>query len=77
MCLEGGAPTRKVARRRQLVGEEGEWAQKWGCNDDNDEYGAGGTNDPTINYTTIETAARGDGAASDSDHGNGNKMGPQ
>ena len=31
---EGGANT------TISLGGEGEWAQKWGCNDDYDEYGA-------------------------------------
>jgi hypothetical protein len=68
--------TRKAAQRQRLAGGEGKWAQKWGRNDDCDEYDTDdvASNDPTINKT-MTMAARGGGAATESDCGNGNKWG--
>jgi len=37
---EEGTRPRKASQRRQSKGGKGEWTQKWGTNNDNDEYDA-------------------------------------
>ena len=78
-----GAPSnalrKATQRRRSTGGGGGGGPQKWGHNNDNDEYDADDAASavgPTINLT-ITMAARGGGAAAKSDRSNGNNMGPQ